>query len=78
MNIPEKHYVRYWHFHDGNSTKEERHGHKFVTMCELIDGNTNKSVSNGHAFCGRRDTPSRAKGREISLGRCLKKYYSNI
>ena len=64
--------VKRVHLHEGNSTRRERHGHKFVTITKIFDDEGNL-LAEGKAYCSRRDNPSRKLGREIADGRAWKK-----
>lgn len=62
------------HLHEGNSSKRQRHGRKFVTVALIID-DRGFVEAEGYAECSKQDNPRRKIGREIAIGRALKSYY---
>lgn len=71
--VPEGMRVVVTHKHPGNSSLEERKGAKYLTSAKLMRGKV--VLSTGTSRCGKKDVPSRKRGREIALGRCLVKYH---
>jgi hypothetical protein len=69
--LPEGYHLRIKHLHPGNSSRSQRHGHKYMTIAKIYDGPT--LVAKAKAQCSKQDHPSRALGREIAVGRVLKK-----
>lgn len=63
--------VKLTHLHCGNSSRNQRHGHPYLTIAEIIteDGN---SIGRGKSMCSRQDVPNRARGRDIAIGRAIK------
>lgn len=73
--VPKNMRVIVKHLHEGNSTKDERKGHKYVTIARLFDKETGEFISESFAYCSKRDVPSRKVGRMVAIGRALKEYY---
>lgn len=65
--------IQYVHLHPGNSSRKQRKGSKYMTLCKLWTKQDEPSVvATGVARCNTQDAPSRRVGREVSLGRALK------
>ena len=71
--VPEGTRIVVNHLHQGNSSRNARHGKDYMTIARLMDGDDDV-LSIGYASCSRQDTPSRAVGREIAVGRCIVSY----
>lgn len=72
-NVPKNMYLSITHLHQGNSSRNKRKGHPYVTIAKLFERNSNELVAVGKAYCSRKDNPSRMLGREIAVGRACKK-----
>lgn len=76
-NIPQEIMVRVVHLHEGNSTRKQRKGRKYATVCRLV-GPTGDVISEGYAFCSNNDAPRRDIGRQVAIGRAMKEYYTEV
>lgn len=74
-NVPKNLRVHVVHLHQGNSSKSERHGYPYATICTLVDRTTKEALACGYTFCSKKDTPNRKTGRMVAVGRALKAYY---
>lgn len=74
-NVPKNLMVRVVHLHDGNSTKRDRNGYAYATICTLVDRSTKEEVACAYTFCSKKDVPNRKTGRMVAVGRALKAYY---
>lgn len=66
-----KYRLRVVHLHSGNSTRKERHGHKYMTIAIISDKSTGEIFSKGVAQCSKMDPPRRSVGRQVAVGRAL-------
>jgi hypothetical protein len=64
-------YYRHWHMGNDPQHSVRRHA-EFATQCKAINLDTGEIVAETWAFASPKDSPTRAKGREISGGRMLK------
>lgn len=60
------------HLTPANSTKRERQGKKWKTVATIRDTYNNVTAT-AEAWCSRRDVPNRKLGREIAIGRAIRK-----
>ena len=79
-NLPYGYELQVRHYHDGNSTREERAqlgtdigaaGSRYVTRAVILDAEGAR-LSSGVASCGSMDNPCRMVGREVAVGRAMK------
>lgn len=70
------------HLHDHSDPKRERRKavmpgarKRYTTVCRIVDKTNGATVAWGVAVCSNKDTPSRALGHEIALGRALKDFF---
>ena len=71
-NLDTDHYVlRVRHYHKGNSSSRQRHGHRYYTEARILDKETYEEVGFGSATCSNKDLPSRATGRRVAVGRAM-------
>ncbi len=75
--------IRLYHLHDHNDPDRSkrksisRSGRRqYMTVCRIIERDTGEEVAQGHAVCSKKDTPVRALGHGIALGRALKEFYT--
>lgn len=69
-------YYRHWHI--GNDPERRILGSaQFATECRAVDQETGDVIAEAWAYANPKDSPTRAKGREISRGRVLKELKSN-
>jgi len=73
-NIPESLRLNVVHLHNGNSSRNQRKGHSFVTLVKLMDRSTDTVIAEGKAYCSDGDSPRRSIGRQVAIGRALKAY----
>lgn len=65
------------HFHQGNSTRNQRHGHPYITVAQLVrrvDEDTVEVLAEAKAMCSRHDRPKREVGYSLAVGRVFKKF----
>ena len=70
VELPDGYRLRVNHLHQGNTSKNQRHGHSYITIARIFDAK-NKEVAKGQAFCSRRDTPRRSTGRALAVSRAI-------
>lgn len=67
------------HFHDGNDKDHALRGTAvYATQCRIVDLDTGKVITDEWAFCNPKDPPSRAIGREVTLGRIWKNLHAEL
>jgi len=71
-NIPSNVKVHVVHLHSGNSSRKQRNGHMYKTICELHDRKTQNLLGVGKACCSKSDVPTRKLGRAIAVGRAMR------
>jgi hypothetical protein len=71
--LPEGYRIKIKHLHEGNVGKKLLMGARYATVAEVEDDKRNV-IATATAICGKRDNPSRKLGRQIAVGRALKKY----
>lgn len=70
-SVPKNVRVQVHHFHQGNSSRSQRHGYKYVTECTLRDSE-GTIIAAAKASCSPHDNPRRDVGRQVAIGRALK------
>ena len=70
MKLANGYTLRRIHLHQGNSSRNQRHGHPYVTISRIFDKEGNE-VAKGTARCSRQDQPIRAVGRTLADSRAL-------
>lgn len=75
-SIPTGLRIKVNHFHNGNSSNRFRHGKEYMTNALLLN-KTDEIVGEGKAYCSHKDSPRRATGRQVAIGRALKDYLVN-
>lgn len=75
--VPDGLKLRIHHLHPHNSTNHDRKGGKYRTIAQLVDSDKSIVVE-ADAVCGKRDVPSRERGRQIAIGRCLTNYHGRL
>lgn len=65
--------ITFKHFHNGNDPHYVVRGSSvYATRARMVDLNTGDVIKETWAYCSPHDSPSRAKGREITQGRIEK------
>lgn len=73
MNLPNGYQLKRRHFHAGNSSKKQRHGHPYVTVSQIVN-HAGEVVAEGRAICSRTDSPNKFIGRTLADARALEQF----
>ena len=77
-NVPSQLRVSVVHLHSGNSSRNKRKGHKYLTIARLLDRSTDAIISEGRAYCSDGDAPRRSIGRHVAVGRALSFFHKDM
>lgn len=70
-NVPKNMHISLVHLHSGNSSRNKRKGHPYVSIAKVVDNKTGNVLAIGKAYCSRKDQPSRSIGRTLATYRAL-------
>lgn len=72
--VPQGYKLHLHHLHPHNSDRTSRKGGVYRTVAQLVNRESGEVACEADAVCGKRDVPTRERGRQIAIGRVLDKF----